>query len=234
MDRDWLDNVFAKSNNDCPYTNNFYFDEHEKTNSILYHPPEPKQDVPYYKVINSLVINDVPQHGALAEYSDPDNPDCKVFPELDWRKSSNNKWIPPVSHSSSLTCHHNQLSLQFISNSYPTTSIQPINQQEIIETIHATNAPKSSAITIAKQSDSGANTSATNNLQLLRDVKYIKPVNIKSATKDATPMKMMAVVIIDLRTTTGDFISPTCFYSPHVDGTIILPDAIAKEFHTQF
>ena len=85
------------------------------------------------------------------------------------------------------------------------------------------------------QSDSGANTSATDNLGLLHDVIFIELININSASKEAKPMVMTAVGRLKLRTSTiGQPFSPLCFYSPDVDGTIISPDAIAREFKNTF
>ena len=48
-------------------------------------------------------------------------------------------------------------------------------------------------------------------------------------------MVMTAVGRLKLRTSTiGQTFSPLCFYSPDVDGTIISPDAITREFKNTF
>ena len=215
MDRAWLDSVFNTPNNDCFELNNFYYDKHEHTNPILNDTVPASQ----FKVIHSVTVN-------AAEYEDPDNP----FPELSWSSKNNEYWSPPEpAPNIPESCHD---SFHFINDYYPDLDLHPEDNDESIRIIKATST-QSFNVTIAKQSDSGANTCATNNIHLLCDVKYIKPVDIKSATKNATPMKMMAVGTIPIRTTTGE-IRPTCFYSPDVDGIIVSPDAIARKFSDRF
>jgi hypothetical protein len=84
------------------------------------------------------------------------------------------------------------------------------------------------------QSDSGANTSATDNIDVLENVVQIKPISINSAEKDSTPMSMTAVGRIPLIAMDGAVLRPICYFSADIDGTIISPDAVAREFRDQY
>ena len=79
----------------------------------------------------------------------------------------------------------------------------------------------------------GANANATNNLALLEEVIFIKPVSINSANKDA-PMSMTSVGKIPFTYTSGEIIRPLCYYSPFINGTIISPMSIVYEYEQCF
>lgn len=85
------------------------------------------------------------------------------------------------------------------------------------------------------QSDSGANASATNNLALLEDVTWIKPMWV--GTANGAPdggITMQAVGKLTIPSPNGDTLKVACYYSPDMDGTIISPQAVAMEYKERF
>ena len=167
------------------------------------------------------------QSELLPEYKDPDNP--SLYRDLDKTEliptinamESNNKSGTVVEQMQSYYPH---LTINQLSNPHP-QFLQQIGKQKQHTDIQ---------IQLQQQSDSGANTSATNNISLLHDIHYIEPINVNSATQDALPMQMLAVGKIQLVDISGASLSALCYYSPDVSGTIISPDAIARQHCKRF
>ena len=85
------------------------------------------------------------------------------------------------------------------------------------------------------QSDSGANASATNNLALLDDITWIKPMAVGTASSnDNSIITMQAVGRLPITSPTGETLKIACYYSPDIDGTIVSPQAIAMEHKHRF
>ena len=239
----WLDNVFQLMNmNDRPSINLINYDSHDKyvTTSPITSNYSSNLDTASsttYSVINSVIINPSSKTSTDASiYKDRDNPQTvpsTSYPEFKWIKSLDGTWKPPPSSPQSLSSTYTS-SLAFLSSSYPHCHFPTTTNSDTIETINKTSSSNAKHLLISKQSDSGANTSATNNINLLTDVQYIDPVPVNSASNQAQPMKMLAVGKIHLRTITGHTINPTCYYSPDIDGTVISPDAICREFSNEF
>ena len=168
------------------------------------------------------------------EYQDKDNPSIQPTPwkldEENWIKTKHQKWKPIINQ---IQIQNETINpIEYMSSVYPhlqfeimTAAISPLQSQQKDTKIR---------VEVLQQSDSGANTSATNNLDMLHDVTYINPVNVNSATKDADPMRMMAIGTLHLPTVSGEILKPVCYYSPDISGTIISPDAIARQYSTRF
>lgn len=64
----------------------------------------------------------------------------------------------------------------------------------------------------------------------VQNISYkIEPVNVNSATQDALAMQMLAVSTIHLIDISGNSLSELCYCLPDVSGTIISPDATARQ-----
>ena len=201
--------------------------EHDETNFSLSSKEGTMSYDNNYKVINSARMADAVQPDKM-----PKPP--WVFEGSNWQQNDDLQWVPPKDTKAILHQHHpdtmqsiNQLQ-QKLSSDMTIILEQETNSTIIAATNASTSLTPSSKIEV-QQSDTGANTSATNNISLLHDIVYIKPISINSAAK-GSPMQMLAVGRIHLHTTTGDTISPLCYYSPEIDGTIISPTAIVHEF----
>ena len=238
----WLDNVFQLMNmNERPSINLVNYDDRDNfvSASPINNNSSSTLDTESssaYSVINSVIINPPNSPNDDSTYKDRDNPETMhstTSPEFQWIKHLDGTWKPPTSTPSTLTSTHNS-SLDFLSFSYPHHHFPPTTNSNTIEAINKTSSSNAKHLLISKQSDSGANTSATNNINLLTDITYIDPVPVNSASNQAQPMKMLAVGKIHLRTITGQTITPTCYYSPDIDGTVISPDAICREFSNEF
>ena len=224
-DRAWLDKVLNFTTNDRPYIRNFYYDDRDNPKLFTSQYLQPQ-----YQVIRSV-------SNPTVQYTDPDNPAIEAIVELEWQQdTTTNLWQPSTNERVRVISNSIQAEdpLNFISLLYTTSTITETQDMALVDsTIRSCQSTNTSKV-ISKQSDSGANTSATNNIHLLKNVKYIQPVEIKSATAEAQPMRMLAVGTITLYTSDGAKLEPTCFYSPDIDGTIISPDAIAREFANKF
>ena len=115
----------------------------------------------------------------------------------------------------------------------------PINDMGAFDAnINATRKPLDtrSKVSFQTQMDSGANTSATNDINRLRDVIWVKPFSVGSANSSPeTRMKMLTIGRLPLHDPhTRERINVACHYSPQIDGTIISPQAICKEFNNRF
>ena len=85
------------------------------------------------------------------------------------------------------------------------------------------------------QSDSGANASATDNLSLLEDVTWIKPMRVGTASSTQQGgITMQAIGRLPIQSPNGEVLKIACYYSPDVEGTIISPQAIAMEYKDRF
>ena len=179
--------------------------------------------------------NECPSYYTLEESSlldhnsDHDNPTTWPNPEFEWEKNEKGVWDPIIHSLRSTTSPI----LDPIQSMHPKLSINTINtvpQHHHQPTCHTTKV----SFADPKQSDSGANTTATNNLQLLHDVVFIHPVNVVSATEKAKPMQMLAIGNIHLRTISGKILKIASYYSPDISGTIVSPDAIARQYKDRF
>ena len=203
--------------NDCLFTEQVFLNEHEQPYYSFDRNNEFSVDDDSFKIINSVQsINDGEMISMKQSLHDHE------LAENDWVQNDDYQWIPPdpdpppTNRESILQCI-NRLHKQFQPNS--DVMIEREQQQQIIETIKSTSTSTSTKIQLLLQLHTGANTSATNNISLLEDIVYIRPVNINSATINA-PMRMLAVGRITLSTTSGDVLKPICYYSPDIDGTI--------------
>ena len=215
--------------NEQPYIKSVFYNGYDKAQQFI-----PKDTIPDsthldYKIIDSI-------NHEFTDKLHPDTPDDtqvlhdNTFDGENW-SLRNHLWIPPEPPPS---IHQLQSSLNAFKLLYPKASFKIAKAQHTNDNSHSTCAkPKPYQIS-KKQSDSGANTSATDDITLLEDVTWIEPVNINSATRGAPPMQMTAVGRIVISTTSGEQLKPLCYYSPNVDGTIISPDAIVREFHHRF
>ena len=224
----WLKNVFSHfSVNDKPHINKLHCDGFETKFSALF-PSESPAFTCQHQVIHSL--NDISHSNTF----DKDNPaHTHHYDGYDWKYSDDMQWIPPDHSLHTLQLQSHEITSALLTQVYP--EFKPTINHTSPTNINNNSTSTPNKIFIKMQSDSGANTSATDNLGLLHDVVFIDPININSASKDAKPMVMTAVGRLKLRTSTiGQTFSPLCFYSPDVDGTIISPDAIAREFKDTF
>ena len=228
----WIKHVFHDIHlNDCPSTSQVYVDEHDNNFSEYYKASTSPID-DNYKVINSMTV-------ALHREHEKEPVPPWQFEESKWEQTDDLQWVPPDDKTHQ-PFNETNTTLQSINKLQqkllPTEQHNNIcleTDDGVIATTKSTSSSTSSTKMEIQQSDTGANTSATNNLSLLHDVVYIKPVNINSAAKDSS-MQMLAVGRIDLFTTLGDKLYPLCYYSPQIDGTIISPTAIVYEFDNKF
>ena len=236
----WINTVFQDVlSYDCPFIPNVIMGEHDEHKYPF--EQENSQNLSQatsYKVINSFKLDE--------KYEDRDNPslscDDDQFDGHKW-KFDGHKWIPPDNRKEATYNMINDKQIHMIEYIHSIQKYYPIthNHEHIQEqndtVIRAINNSNRSSTShkalILQQSDTGANACATNDLQALYDVVYIKPININSAHKSAS-MSMVAVGRIRLQTTTDDYITPLCYYSPDIDGTIISPTAIVQEFRSKF
>jgi dUTPase len=144
----------------------------------------------------------------------------------DWHQRSDGRWINMVHSSPSCSTHR---VLDVVRQTFPLVTSAPLTPSSVPR-IHAVTHQTPFVI----QSDSGANTSATDNMALLDNIVWINPISINSAEKDGTPMSMTAVGRITLQSIDGTTLRPICYYSKDIDGTIISPDAITREFKDKY
>ena len=105
---------------------------------------------------------------------DPDNPKKWPNPEFEWEKSLKGLWEPSI-HATTFETVIDPVS--FIKSMHPQLTINTtttFDQHLQSSKIHDNKV----SFVDPKQSDSGANTTATNNLDLLHHVVYINPVNV--------------------------------------------------------
>ena len=125
----------------------------------------------------------------------------------DWQYSDDIQWIPPDPSIHTLQRHLHDITSALLTQIYP--EFKPTINHTSPTNINNNSTSTPNKIFINMQSDSGANTSATDNLGLLHDVVFIDPININSTSKDAKPMVMTAVGRLKLRTSTiGQTFSP--------------------------
>ena len=230
----WLNRVFDDIyTNDCSPVAQVVLQEHENHNISSVSTVDKYTSDSNYKLISSMHL----QH----DYQDPDNPFKPAVSPHDgyqWEKDSNHKWRPPT-HDNPNEHIHSKISLLAYANNIHQHSSKCEQETDQFTIAHIRDtAPLSSnkvifSSTSSQQSDTGANTNATNNLNLLHDVVYIKPVQVNSASV-ANPMKMLAIGRIHLQCTNGEILKPISYYSPDIDGTIISPTAIVREFNDRF
>ena len=225
-ERIWLANVFK---------NNTY-NERPVINTI-FHPSCDTQTSSYQQSATSgMNLNsdfEVLHNSRNKAYLDRDNPNQHTWQphELEWIKHDSTKWKPTPQSSTIHSLRHDD-PLTFMQNEFPQHHFEPITSLSQSNIHSVTNADSRIEIFSAQQSDSGANTSATNNISLLHDVTYIKPLEVNSATKES-PMRMQAIGRLHIRTITGQVLKPICYYSSDITGTIISPDAIARQYSDQ-
>ena len=234
----WINTVFKDILlHDCPFIPNMCMEEHEQHNFEFDQYLQFQESFDSnFKVINSFAIKD--------SYVDRDNPkqiDVNAqFDEQSWTFDGQ-KWKPPDNKGATTVSPTPRISmLQYIhhiQSYYPLVNKQQHIEEtdnNVVAQIKAFNNPTDSQrALILQQSDTGANACATNDLHSLFDVVFIKPIQINSAHKQAQ-MSMKAVGRIRLRTIDGTHVTPLCYYSPDIYGTIISPTAIVQEYRSKY
>ena len=216
----WLASLFQRiAKNEQPYVKSIYnidCEKHYSSTGRTYN----------FEQVENMTTN------VIDSYKDRDNPSPTWnFDGYDWNKSSDGKWTPTI-HSMNVQQEIDPY--EYICSVYSDLEINKINSPLQPEVERSQQVSEKLYLHVKKQSDSGANTSATNNLQLLHDITYINPINVNSATENAVPMKMVAVGNLHLRTVSKDVVKVACYYSPDVSGTILSPDAIARQYKSRF
>jgi hypothetical protein len=85
------------------------------------------------------------------------------------------------------------------------------------------------------QSDSGANRIVTDNMELLKNVKHIKPIPMGGCNKDnEAAITCTALGTLSLTATNGTTIKVQAYYSAEVDGTIISPTTIITQHRDKY
>ena len=219
--------------NDRPFNKNIYYngcDKHQLSTNE-------RNDNHCYEVLHKHINDD--------QYTDPDNPATLWnMHEDNWIQDDSNKWVPSIKKLALykeidpfdyLKSHTNKYAINKLADTQETQ--QQIDEMNKLKAIPMSKDKLASRIYLTqekKQSDSGANTNATNQLSILHDVVYIDPVSVNSATDKAPPMQMKAVGNLHLKAVNGEILKIACYYSPDVTGTIISPDAIARQHKQRF
>lgn len=147
--------------------------------------------------------------------------------EAEWIRNEHGLWEPPDDRST----HIPSTIDEYIHTMHPTidmNKVDEISSHSKPELFENTNLSLDQI-----QSDSGANTSATNNIALLHNVRYIEPIPVNTATESGKPMQMEAIGTYKMKTSNNEVIDIACYYSPEVSGTIISPNAIVKQYKNQ-
>ena len=93
---------------------------------------------------------------------------------------------------------------------------------------------KTETISSPMQSDSGANRIVTDNLTSLHNITFIEPYPMGGCNKDEIAITCTAKGILLLPTTDGDTLHLETYYSKDVDGTIISPTTIVRQYPDRF
>ena len=99
--------------------------------------------------------------------------------------------------------------------------------------LHACATPPISTVAepsyLRIQCDSGANASITSNLSALTNVRWIQPTSVSSADKDSSlivsGIGQLPILI------NGTVYNVNCYYSDRSDGTLLSPNAFARQFN---
>ena len=152
----WLENVFSHfSVNDKPHINKLHCDGFGTKFSSLF-PSEGPAFTCQHQAIHSL--ND----DTKSQTFDKDNPHSSLDGH-DWNHSEDMKWVPPVPSINSMQLRQCETTSDLLAQIYP--EIKPTIHHTSHTNINTNNATSTSnKIFIKMQSDSGANTSATDNL----------------------------------------------------------------------
>jgi hypothetical protein len=153
----------------------------------------------------------------------------------DWKKRTNGTWhnLKANKQPPTVTYHNNNIVDTCKTLGHHIDPIMPVNPTDI--RLDKLNDSTANINFHQGQSDSGANASATNNLSLLDDVTWIKPLSVGTANgEDHGRVTMQAVGQLTINSQNGDELKVACYYSPNLDGTIISPQAIAMEHKDRF
>jgi hypothetical protein len=173
--------------NEQPYIKSVFYNGYDTAKHIISKSNAPDPPHHDYEIIDSM-DQELPTR-SLPTSTDKSVLHSNTFDGENW-SLQNHLWIPPEPPP---TIHKLQSSLNAFRLLYPATEFKISKAQHHIDkSLLPCNMPKRYQIS-KKQSDSGANTSATDDITLLEDVTWIEPVNINSATRGAPPMQMTAV-----------------------------------------
>ena len=84
------------------------------------------------------------------------------------------------------------------------------------------------------QSDSGANRIVTDNITSLHNIEFIEPYPMGGCNKDEIAITCTAKGLLPIPTTDGDQLNLEAYYSKDVDGTIISPTTIVRQYSHRF
>ena len=220
----WIDEIFDEIFYDGRLrVHNVHINQSENTSTSPIQPPTLQALDSSWPNDDTISPNDAPYRI---------HTDTWTIDGIKWTQTSEGQWKPtdvapgPEPPPTDLVYHFENLG-------YP---IDDMGASDT--TINATRKPidTRTKVSFQTQMDSGANTSATNDINRLRDVIWIKPFNVGSANSSPhTSMKMLAIGRLPLYDTHNkERIDVACYYSPQIDGTIISPQAICKEFNNRF
>ena len=141
------------------------------------------------------------------------------FEGSSWTRSDDNGWALPQD-----TCATDMINLD---QSYATYATQTN------VCLHACATPTDSQLRepayLRIQCDSGANANITSNLSALKNVRWIQPTAVASADKESSlivsSISQLPVVI------NGTVYDVNCYYSDRSDGTLLSPNAFARQFN---
>ena len=155
-----------------------------------------------------------------------------------WYKKPNGQWACKKTHTSSLFSEYNWIQTT-------TGQWQPPAAILLNDILHDDSKnPNSTGIFTTRieyqgsrfvQTDTGANICATGDLHTLRDVINITPRQVNSVNKDETQNATLTKMgYKDLMCSDGKHLAVKVFYGPNIDGTIISPQALVKQYNTIF